>query len=37
MAPISAVKPAPIWAASATPAINGVISRVLAKEATSPT
>ena len=31
MAPSSAVKPAPTWAAKATPAMSGVTSRVLAK------
>ena len=37
IAPSSAVKPAPICAARATPAISGVISRVLANAPTSPT
>ena len=36
MAPNSAVKPAPTWAANATPAMSGVTSRVLAHDDTRP-
>ena len=36
MAPSCAVKPAPTWAAKATPAISGVISRVLANALITP-
>ena len=36
MAPSSAVKPAPTWAAKATPAMSGVTSRVLANAPIRP-
>ncbi len=36
MAPSCAVKPAPTWAARATPATRGVISRVLARAVMTP-